>query len=190
MRTMRRLVIVSVLALLGALAASCGGGMSTPEYADRVETLVVEMLDRLDGLDRDYTSAKDLAEVRHYAHERVEAREEMLEALEALEPPPALEELHEEAVAIMALLTRAESDLAERVDESDEFISVVDLWNTPEGYAASEATLRAFLLCEAAQANFDRTRDAGEFQDVPWIPPAMTEVIDVAFGCHITDRRR
>lgn len=186
---MRRLIILSTVALVGVAAISCGGGISTPEYADRVETLVVDMIDRLDALDLEYAAADDIAEIRHYAHERVEARERMLAGLEDLEPPAALEELHREAVEIMSLLTRAERDLADRVDEADDLASVRALWNTPEGVAASEATMRAFLLCEAAQARFDRTRSADEFEDMPWIPPEMKDVIDVAFNCRITDRR-
>lgn len=164
--------------------------MSTAEYAGQVETLVVDMIDRLDELDLQYQSADELAEVRRYAHLRVEARERMLAGLEDLEPPSDLEPLHTEAVGIMSLLTEAEMAMARRVDESDEFISVPTLWNTPEGVAASEATMRAFLLCEAAQESFDRTRAAEEFEDVPWIPPDMKNVIDVAFGCQFTDRRR
>jgi hypothetical protein len=187
---MRRLGILSLVALVGASAASCGGRMSTAEYADQVETLVVEMLDRLDGLDLEYAAASDIDEVRYYAHERVDARERMLEGLEDLEPPEALEALHEEAVGIMTLLTRAERAMADRADASDEFISVHDLWNTTEGKETSEATRRAFLLCEAAQTTFDRTQSAEEFEGVPWIPPDMKDVIDVAFGCHFTDRRR
>lgn len=186
---MRRIVILSMVALVGIATTSCGG-VSTAEYAEEVETLVVDMIDRLDELDLRYESADEVAEVRQYAHLRVAARERMLAGLEDLEPPDDLEALHAEAVGIMSLLTEAEMAMADRVDESDEFISVPTLWNTPEGVAASEATMRAFLLCEAAQADFDRTRAAEEFKDVPWIPSDMKEVIDVAFGCQFTERQR
>ncbi|HSJ70073.1 MAG TPA: hypothetical protein VLA29_00310 [Acidimicrobiia bacterium] len=187
---MRRIVILSMVTLLGIATTSCGGRVSTAEYAEEVETLVRDMIDRLDELDLRYESADEVAEVRQYAHLRVAARERMLTGLEDLEPPGNLEALHTEAVGIMSLLTEAEMAMADRVDESDEFISVPTLWNTPEGVAASEATMRAFLLCEAAQADFDRTRAAEEFKDVPWIPSEMKEVIDVAFGCQFTDRQR
>ena len=52
-----------------------------------------------------------------------------------------------------------------------------------QGQVVLVALEDTYILCRATQAEFDATQDREGFGSVPWIPPEMKEVIQVAFGC-------
>ena len=103
-------------------------------------------------------------------------------------PPESVADLHVEAIEILQRVTDAEGVLAMKVESAESFSDVSDLWDSPEGLAARAADQRAILMCEAAQDTFDRTQAGAEFEDVPWIPAELKQVVDVAFGCRVEDR--
>jgi hypothetical protein len=55
--------------------------------------------------------------------------------------------------------------------------------NTAEGQAAEAVLEEVFAFCRASQAEFDATEERESLEDVPWLPPEMTEIVKVAFGC-------
>ena len=95
-------------------------------------------------------------------------------------------ELHAAALEIMGRVTEAESVLAERVQGMETSSGIDAIWETPEGVAARAADEQAIALCRAAQAEFDKDRSA--FENVPWIPPEMNEIVRVALGCDAENR--
>lgn len=169
-------------------SAGCSGGLSLPEYAEEVETLVAEMNARLDQLEDDSKGQQDLADVKLHAQERVAARSDFVDALRDLEPPGEASDLHGAALGIMERLTAAEGLLADRVMAMESTDGIDAIWETPEGVAARTADAEAVELCLAAQTQFDDTAARSELEGVPWIPPEMKDVVVVALGCIAQDR--
>jgi hypothetical protein len=182
-----RALRVSVLAMVLLLAA-CSSGLSVTEYGEELETLVATMNARIDRLDAEVEGTLDPEVVRSYAVERVEARSVFLSSLRDLDPPDEIAALHGVAIGIIERLTAAESALADRVFTMDSIDGIDSIWGTPEGIAARTADAEAIELCLAAQSEFDDTAARAELSDVLWIPPAMKEVVVVAFGCIAADR--
>ena len=178
---------IRVLFLVFVVAA-CGGGPSLTDYAEDVETLVATMNARLDELDAETEGTQDLDEIQRYAQQRVAARSDFLAGMQDLEPPDDVAELHGTALEIMERVTDAESVLADRVMDLESASGIDAIWETPEGVAARAADAQAIALCQGAQAEFDQTVDRTEFEDVPWIPSEMKQVILVAFGCEADSR--
>lgn len=179
-------MLAALLVSLSALTA-CGGDSSLSEYAAELESAVGEMNGRLDELDAELSENADLEEVRRYANERVAARYAFVGVLGELEPPSEVSDLHGAAREVMGRLADAESALADYVNNLDSAMGVDDLWGTPLGVAARTADEESIELCLAAQEKLD-TRERSKFADVPWIPPELKEVVQVAFGC-IADER-
>ena len=178
--------LAALLVSLSALSA-CGGDSSLTEYATALESAVGEMNGRLDELDAELPENADLEQIRRYANERVAARYAFVGLLGELEPPREVSDLHDAAGDVMGRLADAESALADYVNSLDSATGVDDLWATPLGVAARTADQESIELCLAAQEKLD-TRERSELADVPWIPPELKEVVEVAFGC-IADER-
>lgn len=182
----------TVRAVLGLMAilvvASCASSLTMPEYADQIEQLVTVQNAQLDQLDAEFGESADLEGIKTYASERMAARRALVTGMEELDPPESAADLHDEALEILKRVTEAEAVLAAMVQESNSVASIGDLWATPEGVVARQADDRAILICEAAQETLDRTQAQEKFEDVPWIPTELKQVIRVAFGCRSEDR--
>jgi hypothetical protein len=178
-------LIVIVISMLGS---SCANEMSLPEYAEEVEALVTTMNARLDELDAEVVETADLDTIKEYARERVEARTVFLSGMKELDAPEAVVDLHIEAISIMGRVVETEGTLSDMVQDMDSVSDVDSIWDTPEGVAARSADERAVLLCEAAEETLDSTDSGSELEGVPWIPPEMKRIVQVAFGCHAERR--
>ena len=182
-----RAVHVSLLSI-ALLVAGCGGGPSLADYTRDLEGLVPTMNARLDQLAAELDGTQDLEEIQRYAEQRVVARSAFVAGLCVLEPSDDVVKLHESALGIMERLTAAESAMVDRVMGWESTSDIVPIWETPEGIAARTADAEAVALCLAAQAEIDQTADRAGFEDVPWIPSDMKEVVRVAFGCEADSR--
>ena len=182
-----RAVHICLLSIV-LLAAGCSGGPSLADYTRDLEGLVTTMNARLDQLDEELDGTQDLEEIKRYAEQRVAARSAFVAGLRVLEPNDDVVKLHESALGIMERLTAAESAMVDRVMGWESTSDIVPIWETPEGIAARTADAEAVALCLAAQAEIDQTADRAEFEDVPWIPSDMKEVVRVAFGCEADSR--
>jgi hypothetical protein len=162
--------------------------VSLADYADQVEALVTTQNARLDALDAELEGPLDLDQVKRYAKERVEARSALVDGLGKLDPPEEVAELHTAALEIMGRVTEAESVLADRVLAMETSAGIDAIWETPEGVAARAADEQAVALCRAAEAEINSTEERSTFEDVPWIPAEMKEIVRVAFGCDAENR--
>lgn len=178
----------AILAVMVLAVACSSGGLSLSEYAAEVEELVATMNARLDEFDDELDSNPTLELIRRAASDRVEARQAFVDGMNDLDPPPAAADLHESALDIMTRLTEAEAALAELTNDLESVDDAPGLWFTPEGEAARAVDQEALILCAAAQETFDATASREEAGDIPWIPPEMTEVIEVAFRCDRSER--
>jgi len=179
-RTLLMLVAV-VLAV-----SACSGGATVSEYAAQVEGLVTELISGIDTLDAEWESeTPTLNGANRYWDRRLEIRDGFLEGFQGLDPPEEATDLHEMTLGLFSRVTAAEHALAARVATLD-FEGMIDhgpWWNTPEGEAARAVDQEAVDLCHAVQQQWDNTEIGEAFDDVPWIPPEMQEVVQVAFGC-------
>jgi outer membrane murein-binding lipoprotein Lpp len=183
---MRASLVVTVVLCL--VLQACSSEASLTDYADQLEGLVTTMNARLDALDAEVEGTQDLDQVKGYARERVEARSDFIDGLRSLDPPEEVAELHTAALEIMSRLTKAESVLAERVQGMETSAGIDSIWDTPEGVAARAADEQAVALCRAAEAEINSTEERSTFEDVPWIPAEMKEIVRVAFGCDAENR--
>ena len=115
------------------------------------------MNDQLDRLDFELSGTDDLAQVKRYAAERVQARYAFIRVLENLEPPADVSDLRDAALGIMGRVADAESALADYVMELDSLAAVGDFWATPLGAAARSVDAEAIELCLEAQDELDTT---------------------------------
>ena len=180
-------VLLVLLIALGCTIPACSGDSPVGEYADEVEGLVTAMNARIDFLDAQTEGSDDPGLIKWYATERVAARYAFLDGFAALVPPEEVTELHQAALVIMGRLAAAEAALGERI-QGTESVEGIDFWETPEGQAARAADADAIALCKAAEAELDSSDQAERFGDAPWVPPEMTEVVLVVFGCEAGDR--
>jgi hypothetical protein len=183
-----RVMQLRLLLLVAVLVAACSSGASLADYAEDVEVLIVTMNARLDAIDTEFDTTQDLEEIKEYVSQRVLARSEFVDTLSGLKPPNEVVEFHETALEVMERLTDAETAMANRVMRWESASDIEAIWETPEGIAARTVDAQAVALCLAAQADFDQTSDRAEFENVPWIPSGMKEVILVAFGCEADSR--
>ena len=174
----------AVLVLALALA-SCGAGeLSLTEYAGEVEGLVAEMEERFATIDAEWLSQPaDIARAREYWDERMEIRSDFLESIRELRPPEEVVDQHEAAIDVFDRITDADVALRARVDQ---YATIDDHWqwvDTPEGRAADAVLEEVFAFCRASQEEFDATQERESFDEMPWLPSQMKEVVRVAFGC-------
>jgi hypothetical protein len=162
--------------------------LSLSEYAETVESLVLDMNIALTTLENDREIRPQTVESEQaYYAARVVAREDFIAALRALEPPTQVEELHARGLVIMERLLAAEATIATRAAAMTSYADVYDLWtdeNVAEFMAADED---AYRLCRAAQAEFDATQDEAVAAGTPWVPNEMREVVRVALACEQLD---
>jgi hypothetical protein len=169
-----------LIAWLVVVCAGCGSNeLSLDEYAREVEGLTTELYGTIDELtisDR----APTLEDVQTVYRELAAAYHRLLDGLEAIDPPREAEELHGVSLEIITRLATTHDSLAQRsltVQSADE------LFNSPEAEAAFATENEIIEFCIAAQAQFDATADREAFEDVPWIPSELQDVVEVVFGC-------
>ena len=167
------------------MVAACGGGnLTLPEYAAEAERLVAAMEAGFESIDADWESgAATVDRARSYWDRRMEIRVEFLEGVRALDPPDDVADLHDTAIDIFTRMTDADRARAARVDTFETMTSHWDWVDTPEGRASDAVLQEVFAFCSTSQSEFDETRARESFEDVPWIPSEMQEVVKVAFGC-------
>jgi hypothetical protein len=159
------------------------------EYAEAVDVLVAAMNERLDELNAEMEQGSlTLDQIAGNLNGRVAAHSGFVSGMRGLDVPDDAEELHATTLDVMGQLAAAEAALADRVRSLDTNVGIDAILETPEGQALLEVDERAIVLCNAAQAEFDRTEQREAFADVPWVPPSMKEVIRVAFRCATLDR--
>ena len=192
---LRRYGPAAVLAL--ALATSCGGGeMTMTEYVDAIDVIFDRAIARYEvlatssegevliagqsdhfGFTNEGMQLTDFApwDLHLALDQLAEIQAEAVAAANAIDPPDQIEELHAlyfRELPIAELATRAATaeDWYE-LSESDEM----------QAYRAALAADNE--VCAEFQEALDATAARGVFEDVPWIPGELQEIVDYALGC-------
>lgn len=188
---------ISFALLVPLLLVSCGGGeMTMSEYVDAVDAIFARGFERyeavvatpqgqvlivgqgehlgLTGADAQLTdfTPQDLS----VALDQVaEIQDEALEAAAAIDPPDQIADLH-------ALLFR-ELPIAELAARAATAADWDELSESPEMAAYRTALAADNQVCVEFQATLDATADRGAFEDVPWMPGELKEIVEYALGC-------
>ncbi|MDJ0954738.1 MAG: hypothetical protein QNJ81_13765 [Acidimicrobiia bacterium] len=175
----------SIVFGLALTLASCGAGeLSLTEYASEVETLVAEMETRFAEIDAEWLSqSPSVAGAQEYWDDRMDIRNDFLASIRKLEPPEEVRDQHDAAIDVFGRINDGDSALRSRVDQ---YTTLDEHWqwvNTPEGRAADLVLEEVFAFCRASQEEFDATKERESFDEMPWLPSQMKEVVRVAFGC-------
>jgi hypothetical protein len=161
------LFIAALLLALGSIAAGCGGDdeLTLEEYFQRLDTLGDDLDDELDRLgeefDETFVEAESEEEVmrafRDFLDPQPALFEEFVAELESIDPPPKVEDAHDEMVAIQAEGLEMLEDLNEHAQAAESASDVEELeaeLETPAFTAISDRTERVCFELEAiADAN-------------------------------------
>lgn len=181
---MRRCTWWVVGCLAVGFTACGGGGLTAPEYAESVEELVAEMEARFVEADTQWESEVPTREgALRYWDERLDIRHDYLEDVEALQPPSEIAEMHAAALSVFHRITEADEVLAARVAEYTEITDHRQWIGTAEGQASLAVLEEVYAFCRSSQEELDATANREPLEGVPWLPPEMSQVIKVAFGC-------
>lgn len=112
----------------------------------------------------------------HIAFEELtEIQREAVTAANAIDPPDQIEELH-------ALYFR-ELPIAEVAARAATAEDWYELSESEEMKAYRDALEADIEVCAEFQSALDATAARGVFEDVPWIPGELQEIVDYALGC-------
>ena len=189
--------IVPVVIVVAGMLSSCGGNeMTMTEYVEAVDAVFDRGLERYEmvvaspegmvlivgqgdhlgfgtgGLQLTDFTPQDL----HVALEQVAAiQSEALEAAGEIDPPDQIEDLHELYFRELPI-----SELSARAAIATDWY---DLSESPEMEAYRAALQADNEVCAEFQRKLDATEARGEFEDVPWMPAQLTEIVEYALGC-------
>ena len=187
------------LLLAGALlAAACGGNgeMSLTEYVDDIGAIFDQGIERYEAL---VTSEEGLvlivgqgphlgfddqgAELTDFTPQDLSAaltevaaiQDEAIEAAAAIDPPEEIAEIH-------ALYFR-ELPIAELAERAATATDWQELSDSPEMAAYRAALAADNEVCAEFQTRLDATAERGAFDELPWMPSELTEIVDYALSC-------
>ena len=164
--------------------AGCGRDeLSLAEFGEEVEGLTATMYRKLNALTIEGNRMPTVEEVQTTYDGAAEAYNEFFDGLSRLDPPGEAEGLHAVSLDIASRLAATHDALALRALEVEIQDEVVPFFESDEAQAAQEAQAEIIAFCQGAQAEFDATGDRAVFEDIPWIPSELQEVVEVAFGC-------
>lgn len=175
------------------LTSGCGGGeLSLPEYVEDLNAIVDRARQQYEALIATPQGAVLVAEGAELANftpqdlaaafERLKEVElEVQEATEAMEPPEQIVDLHNFFFDFDDdSFTSAQDVLAARAGTAADW---EELSATPEMAAYRAALAADKETCDDFEAELDATEQRGVFDDTPWIPGELKEVVELVIGC-------
>ena len=165
---------------VGLLLVGCGGGLSLTEYVDRQNTIGDRTNPRAEALIAELERSTTPRDVNATMERMVALRIESVEATEALDPPEQIADLHQLFAGWEARLLPIEEALTFRAGTAagwEEFFQSAELAD----YRA--ALVEGKQVCIEFQTKLDATAMRGVFDDTPWIPGELKEVVEARLGC-------
>ena len=165
------------------LTSGCGGGALTlTEYVDRLNDINDRTTPQAEVLISELEMATTPGEAGAAIEGMMALRIQSIEATEALAPPEPIADLHQLTLSWEKRLLPIEESFAARastVSGWDEFFESAEV----EAYRA--ALVDGKEVCTEFQARLDATADRGAFADTPWLPTALSEVVEARLGCDL-----
>ena len=168
--------------------AACGGDeLSLTEYVDRINVAADQAGQRAEQLTEEGVLTGELTPVQIKAgmlRGLEEIRRPLQEAVEEIEPPDQVADLHTLLWSWHEDFIGIEATLAERFGTTpDTEAGWTELSSSPEMAAYRDSLEAGKQVCIDFQAQLDATERRGAFEDVPWLPAEMSEVVIAALGC-------
>ena len=177
---MRRFMAGIAVAML---VSACGGeSLSLTDYVDRLNRINDRTVPQAEELISDLELVATPEEAGAIVEAMMALRIESVEATDELSPPESIAELHELTLNWEKQLVPIEEAFAARaatVSGWEEF------FESAEVEAYRDALAEGKQVCSEFQARLDATADRGVFEDTPWIPTALTEVVEARLGCDL-----
>jgi len=188
---MRRFVTSIVCVAL--LTSGCGGGeLSLPEYVEELNAIVDRARQQYEALIATPQGAVLVAEgaqLANFTPQDLQAAFEQLktvelevqEATEAMEPPEQIADLHNFFFDFDDdSFVSAQDVLAARAGTAADW---EELSATPEMAAYRTALAADKETCNDFEAELDATEQRGVFDETPWIPGELKELVALVIGC-------
>ena len=188
---MRRFVTSIVCVAL--LTSGCGGGeLSLPEYVEELNAIVDRARQQYEALIATPQGAVLVAEgaqLANFTPQDLQAAFEQLktvelevqEATEAMEPPEQIADLHKFFFDFDDdSFVSAQDVLAARAATAADW---EELSATPEMAAYRTALAADKETCNDFEAELDATEQRGVFDETPWIPGELKELVALVIGC-------
>lgn len=168
---------------VGLLLAGCGGGdLTLTEYVDGLNVINDRAVPQAQILISELERATAPAEAGAAMERMMALRIESVEDTEALAPPESIADLHLLMLNWEKRLIPIEESFAARAETVsgwEEFFEAAEV----EAYRM--ALVEGKQVCTEFQARLDATADRGAFADAPWIPTALSEVVQARLGCDL-----
>ena len=181
----RWFLLRSVMAGLGVgllLYGCSGGGLSLTEYVDRLNAAGDRLNPQAEALISELERATTPTEVSATMERMAALRIESVESTETLDPPEQVAELHDLFLGWEKRLLPVEEALAARA-------GIVAGWEeffeSDEVAAYRAALVEGKQVCIEFQTMLDATAERGVFADTPWLPSALSEVVEARLGCDL-----
>jgi len=168
---------------VGFLLLGCGGGgLSLTGYVDRLNVAGDRINPRAEALISELERSTTPEEVSATMERMAALRIESVESTEALDPPEQIADLHDLFLSWEKRLLPIEEAMAARagtVSGWEEF------FETDEVVAYRAALVEGKQVCIEFQTMLDATAERGVFADTPWLPSALSEVVEARLGCDL-----
>ena len=179
--TARRVAVILVFGLL----AGCGGGLSLSDYVDELNALEAQASADAERLQQTATGTDLTPQLLQAGFVRSgEIRQRVQERADQIEPPSEVAELHDRIFEWHREFMSVEADLAAVAGTTPDTDAGWTALSESDEMAAYRAALADGKdICDTFQAELDATAARGAFEDVPWLPGRMSEVVEAVIGC-------
>jgi hypothetical protein len=186
--SLRRFSLAVLILYIALGMTACGGGeISLTEYTELINDAATEAGERATQLTEEGVLGGDVSPQEVEAgigRGLAEIRIPLQEAVDAIVPPEQVAELHALLWSWHADFIAIETTLAGRIGETpDTEAGWTALSESTEMAAYRASIAEGKQVCLDFQAQLDETEARGAFEDVPWLPNELSEVVNAALGC-------
>jgi hypothetical protein len=168
---------------VGLLLFGCGeGGLSLTGYVDRLNAINDRTVPQTEVLISELERSTTPRDVNATMERMVVLRIESVQATEAFDPPEQIADLHELFLDWEKRLLPIEEALAARAGT---VAGWEEFFESAEAAAYRAALVEGKQVCVEFQTRLDATAERGVFADTPWIPNALSEVVEARLGCDL-----
>ena len=163
------------------VVTACGGGtLSLTEYSELFQSSSFAVSDEFDVLEAQWASATTVEDGKEVLDRAVAIRTDLQNNLTDVNPPEALADFHGDLVALLGRFLAATEAWAVRAETAT---SLDELETSSEALAYWDLDAEMRPLCFELQSSLDSTAEREIFDEVPWIPGDMKEVVSLVMGC-------
>jgi hypothetical protein len=163
------------------VVTACGGGtLSLTEYSELLQSASLAMSDEFDVIEAQWASATTVEDGKEVLDRAVAIRTDLQNSLTDVNPPEALADLHGDLVEQLGRILAVQIAWVVRAETAG---SLDELKESSEAVAYWDLDAEMHPLCLEFQSRLDATGEREIFDEVPWLPGDMKEVVSLVLGC-------